>query len=178
MKGMVVKALAGFTLLVSVQSVLAGFLTSSFIESQNISAEAKARLGIMVDQVGGMQKLSTYELVKAYSSNEFAADKKFKDQFVIMSGKLTGLTKDRRSKLPVVHLKASDLPDYYPPHEVRAVLFEVQLALDGADNPIIKNAPDTAADLMIGSDVEVSCRVVGKAGVSVRADQCLVYPAR
>lgn len=177
---MVTKTLAGLVLLISVQSVQAGFLTNSFIESQNISAEAKTRLGMMVDQVDGMQRPTTYDLVQAYSLNEFAADKKFKDKFIITFGKLTGLEKDRQTGLPVVHLKASDVPDYYPPNEVRGVLFEVQLALDGANKPMIKNAADIAADLVIGSDISISCRVVGREGVvvSVRVDKCLVYPGR
>lgn len=141
----------------------------------SVSPEVRTRLQLLEAQKG--QPIQAVQLSDEYKKNEFSADKLYKNQYVLVYGTLTNLTKDRNSQQPVVHLNGLRI-EMYVPEEIVGVMFDSQIAHGPNDKPFLESAIDTAAKMTKGQTVLMSCRVLGKLRRDVQVDQCLVLATK
>ncbi|HHH9444530.1 TPA: hypothetical protein ACP32N_006536 [Pseudomonas aeruginosa] len=140
----------------------------------NVPPPIRARLETLKN-MGDRVKVNKAEtLYQAYSTNEFAADKEFKDKYIVVAGVVTGLSRAPKSDQPVIHHNGLPLEMYYP-QEVLAELFEVQLGKSSEGKPALQPATDRAALINKGQEAVMQCKVTGKyRDHCVAVDQCFV----
>lgn len=101
-------------------------------------------------------EVTSDEILKAYKSNEIAANKRFKGQNLLVTGKIDSIEADFSDE-PVIVFKTTDQYEFLKP---RASL--------------IKDDQDKAADLSKGQNIKLLCSKVSEVAGMPTLDECII----
>ncbi len=101
-------------------------------------------------------EVTSEEILKAYKTNEIAANKKFKDQNLLVSGRIDSIEADF-SDDPVIVFKTADQYEFLKPRASLA-----------------KDEQDKAAELAKGQDIKLLCSKISEVAGMPTLSECVI----